>query len=82
MSPTLTGCSGEHSPCAISISTNSLGTTPHYDGYNAWRVGDTKLDWFGAEPGQGEYMGRPAEGTPLAWTSNQPGNPGYQDLNV
>ena len=33
------------SDCALDMATVSLGTTAHYDGYNDWRVGDTKLDW-------------------------------------
>ncbi|KAA0192642.1 hypothetical protein HAZT_HAZT001198 [Hyalella azteca] len=68
-------------PCAIDHTVNSLGTTTHYDKYNAWSEGDTKLDWFGAEAGQGTYGGQAASGTPLAWTSSNPSNPGYQPLN-
>lgn len=69
-------------PCAIDITTNSLGTTTHYDGYNSWREGDTKLDWFGAEAGQGTFGGQEASGSPLAWTSSTESNPGYQALNT
>jgi len=58
-----------------------MGGTSHYDKYNAWRVGDTKLDWYGAESGQGLYEGQQAEGTPLAWTTDDPGNPGFQPEN-
>ncbi|KAK7085956.1 hypothetical protein SK128_005871 [Halocaridina rubra] len=77
------GCTSDVTtdPCAIDHTINSLGDTSHYDKYNSWSVGDTRLDWMGAESGQGTYSGQPASGTPLAWTSNQPGNPGYQDLN-
>ena len=48
------GCTNDAdaSPCAISIKHNSLGTSSHYDGYNAWKIGDTKLDWYGAQRGQ------------------------------
>ncbi|CAG0888559.1 unnamed protein product [Cyprideis torosa] len=76
--------SAADNPCAVSIQTESLGSTSHYDKYNAWRVGDTKLDWFGSapEPGQGEYNGVPASGTPLAWTSSSSSSPGYQPLNT
>lgn len=59
----------------------SLGTSSHYDKYNTWSTGDSRLDWYGAEPGQGSYMGQLAEGTPLAWTSNSASSPGYQSLN-
>ncbi|KAK3852672.1 hypothetical protein Pcinc_040753 [Petrolisthes cinctipes] len=78
------GCTSdtETDPCAIDITTNSLGTTSHYDKYNSWRVGDTKLDWNGAQTAQGSYSGQVASGTPLAWTSNSQGSPGYQDLNT
>ncbi|XP_064112997.1 alpha-amylase-like isoform X2 [Macrobrachium nipponense] len=77
------GCTDDVStdPCAIDMETNSLGETDHYSKYNSWRVGDNRLDWLGGEPGQGTYQGQAAVGSPLAWTSNQPGNPGYQELN-
>lgn len=79
-----TGCSqdAETDPCAIDITTNSLGTTTHYDKYNSWREGDTRLDWMGAQVSQGTYGGQAASGTPLAWTSSTPSNPGYQQLNT
>ena len=60
----------------------SLGNTNHYEKYNAWREGDTSLDWFGAETSQGTYKNQKAEGTPMAWTSNQHSNVGYQPLNT
>jgi alpha-amylase len=60
---------------------NSLGTGVPWEKYDAWRVGDTKLDWYGAQTGQGTYMGTPASGTPMAWTTNVPGKPEYQELN-
>ena len=44
-------------------------------------MGDTKLDWYGAEAGQGTYQGQQAEGTPLAWTTDEPGDDGYQPEN-
>ncbi|XP_064112999.1 alpha-amylase-like isoform X2 [Macrobrachium nipponense] len=68
-------------PCAIDMESNSLGETDHYNKYNSWRLGDTRLDWRGAEPGQGIYQGQAAFGSPMAWTSNQPGSPGFQRLN-
>ncbi|XP_064105510.1 alpha-amylase-like [Macrobrachium nipponense] len=78
------GCTetAETDPCAITQETNSLGSETHYEKYNSWRVGDTKLDWFGAQPGQGTYSGQGAEGSPLAWTTNTPGAAGYQELNT
>ncbi|KAI9550247.1 hypothetical protein GHT06_001534 [Daphnia sinensis] len=69
------------SDCSISINATSLGTGSHWAKYDAWRVGDTKLDWFGAQPGQGYYQTFGAFGTPLAWTTNEPGD-GYQQLNT
>jgi len=74
--------SGVPSSCTIPIKDNSLGETEHYAKYNAWREGDTALDWNGAEKNQGTYQNRPAEGTPMAWTSNNPSRPGYQSLNT
>jgi alpha-amylase len=78
------GCtsSASTSACAIPIIHNSLGTTSHYDKHNAWRVGDTYLDWYGSQSGQGSYQGTIAEGTPAAWTSNLASSPGYQPDNV
>jgi len=70
------------SACAIPIISSSLGTTAHYDKYNAWRVGDSKLDWYGGEPGQGSYQGSQAQGTPTVWTSNLASSPGYQPDNT
>lgn len=77
------GCTedAETSACAVYISTNSLGDTPHYDKYNSWRYGNSKLNWYGAQAGQGTYQGTPAEGTPMAWTTNKGGDPGYQPDN-
>lgn len=68
--------------CALPFTLQSLGTTPNYVKYDAWRQGDDYLDWFGAEAGQGYYQGIPASGTPMAWTTNTPGVDGYQELNV
>lgn len=50
--------------------------------YNAWRVGDTKLDWYFAQQGQGTFDGAEAMGTPGAWTTNDPSHDGYQELNT
>ncbi len=61
--------------------TNSLGIGAHWEKYDAWRVGDTKLDWFGPQPGQGTYMGSTAFGTPLAWTTDNQAKSGYHPLN-
>lgn len=63
------------------LKTNSLGNGSPWASYDAWRVGDSKLDWFGAQAGQGTYMGITAFGTPLGWTTNNPANPAYQPLN-
>lgn len=78
------GCTqdAETDPCAIDIFTHSLGTISHYEAYNSWRVGDTRLDWMGAQVGQGTYNGQVPSGTPLAWTSNNPLSPAYQELNT
>ncbi|XP_069940254.1 alpha-amylase A-like isoform X4 [Cherax quadricarinatus] len=78
------GCTSdaESDVCALDITVNSLGTNVHYDRYNAWRAGDTKLDWYGAQAGQGTYNGQVASGTPLVWTTSNSGAPEYQELNT
>lgn len=40
------------------------------------------MDWYGAEPGQGTYLGEAAGGTPLAWSTNEIGHPYWQPLNT
>jgi hypothetical protein len=60
---------------------NSLGNGTSWEKYDAWRIGDTKLDWYGAQKGQGTYMGTSASGTPMALTTNVKGKPEYQELN-
>ena len=60
----------------------SLGDSIHYEKYNAWRKGDNYLDWFGAEENQGIFQNQQAQGTPMAWTSNNPSRAGYQSLNT
>ncbi|XP_046656436.1 uncharacterized protein LOC124349688 [Daphnia pulicaria] len=69
------------SNCSVSIQVNSLGFGAPWESYDAWRIGDTKLDWFGAQAGQGTYMGSSAFGTPLAWTTSNSILPEYQELN-
>ncbi|XP_066982644.1 alpha-amylase-like isoform X3 [Macrobrachium rosenbergii] len=78
------GCTdvAETDPCAIGIRTHLLGTIDTYDRYNAWRVGDVHLDWYGAETGQGSYEELPPQGTPTAWTTNNVLSPAYQELNT
>ncbi|XP_050716482.1 alpha-amylase-like [Eriocheir sinensis] len=78
------GCTddAETDPCAIDMITHSLGTISHYESYNSWRVGDTRLDWMGAQAGQGNYNGLLASGTPLAWTTNNVLSPAFQELNT
>ncbi|CAG2253198.1 AMY [Mytilus edulis] len=70
------------SACAIPIKSHDLGSSDHFAKYNAWRQGDSYLDWYGAEPGQGDYHGQTPQGTPAVWTTNQPGKPGYNELNT
>lgn len=48
---------------------------------NAWRAGDTRLDWCGAQRGQGRYEGTKALGTPLVWTTNVRSHERYHPLN-
>ena len=79
----LKGCTEDATtdPCAVAIELASLGSDPHYEKYDAWREGDSHLDWFGAEPGQGSYQGMSSEGTPMAWTTDDNSHPGYQPDN-
>ncbi|KAJ8298305.1 hypothetical protein KUTeg_024836, partial [Tegillarca granosa] len=78
------GCSNDASTsnCAIPIRNHKIGTGAHYAGFHAWQVGDTHLDWYGAEQGQGSYHGKTAQGTPAVWTTNKPNHAGYSDLNT
>ena len=50
----LTACSKDvaTSTCAIDIRHNTIGQTDHYKAYNAWKLGDTRLDWYGHQEGQ------------------------------
>nr|CAH0104526.1 unnamed protein product [Daphnia galeata] len=70
----------ETSECSISIQVNSLGTGTPWTSYDAWRNGDTKLEWFGTQAGLGTYLGSSAFGTPLAWTKSNSTLPEYQKL--
>lgn len=59
-------CSSANMECALPIVHRNLQnptTTP-------WKAGDGFLDWYGRESGQGSSGGRPAEGTPLDWSTN------------
>ena len=42
--------------CAVNI-IHAAQSGSHFDKYSAWSEGDTHLDWYGAEPGQGSYEG-------------------------
>ena len=49
-------------PCSIEIQhTGQSGS--HFDKYNAWADGDDHIDWYGAEAGQGDYLGKVKECT-------------------
>ena len=66
----------------MTISHNGGGADGHFDAYNAWSAGDTKLDWHGVESGQGFYLGRQADGSPSIWTTNDDSaGAGYSPLN-
>jgi len=62
----------------------SLGTVAYYDKYNALRVGDNYLDFFGKESTQGSFGTDQAYGTALAWTTNDAADTQgrYQPLNT
>lgn len=77
------GCSAdpETSTCAISMESAWLGSGIHYEKHNAWRQGNTKLNWQGSQANQGKYYGMPAQGSPLVWTTNEQGQAGYQPVN-
>ncbi|CAG2234202.1 AMY [Mytilus edulis] len=69
------------SNCSIPISSHNVGSSVHYAAYNAWRQGDTLLDWQGPEPSQGKFQGKGAYGTPAVWTTNDPNDERYNHLN-
>ncbi|PVD34248.1 hypothetical protein C0Q70_05516 [Pomacea canaliculata] len=69
-------------PCAIPIRDREEVVSQYFQKYNAWRLGDDFLDWYGAEQGQGTFLGNVAEGSPGIWTSNNPADPGYQPINT
>lgn len=73
--PSFSGC-GTSSSCSIPIQYVSRSGS-HYDKYTSWSAGDTALDWSGAERGQGSYRGQSANGSPMFWSTNSPGSPGY-----
>lgn len=79
----VSGCTTDAttSNCALAITYNNVGSSSHYDGYNTWRTGDTKLDWYGAESSQYYYNSQAPEGSPCVWTSDQASSPGYVALN-
>jgi hypothetical protein len=68
--------------CAIDISVESLGDDEYYERYNAWRVGNNKLNWHGAQAAQGQYNETQALGTPMVLTSSRQFMAGYQPDNV
>ncbi|KAK6172969.1 hypothetical protein SNE40_016515 [Patella caerulea] len=69
------------SPCAISINHPDLGSSTFFSKYNAWKVGDNFLDFYGGEAGQASFGNQPAEGSPAVWTSSVAGDAGYNPLN-
>lgn len=81
---TLIGCVSDTKvdPCAIPIRDREEVVNQYFQKYNAWRLGDDFLDWYGAEQGQGTFLGNVAEGSPGIWTSNNPADPGYQPINT
>lgn len=36
-----------------------------------WQKNDDFLDWYGGEPNQGKCLGQAAQGSPLAWTTDE-----------
>lgn len=52
-----------------------------WESYNSWMVGDTQLDWDGPEAGQGTFMGYDAMGTAAAWTTDDPTEEFFYELN-
>ena len=53
------GCSignVETDACSVPIE-HKPQSGAHFDKYSAWADGDLHLDWYGAELGQGDYMG-------------------------
>lgn len=78
------GCTSysDTSACALPIVHRIEGTN---DKFNRWKSGDDYLDWYGPEDDQEAD----ADGTPMVWTTNDPGYSaivdndgyGYSDMN-
>ena len=82
--PLVAECNMDSSLCAIPIQHRLCATpnTEHYKSYGHWAVGDKMLDWHVAEPGQGNFEGRNAGGSPTVWTTNNQNNDAaYHKLN-
>jgi len=77
------GCTDDArtSECALDIRVRSVGSGDGFAAYNAYKNGDQKLDWYGAENNQGTYHGQQAEGTAMMWTTNDKENQLYNAFN-
>ena len=63
----------------IDITINSM--PEQWNSYNSWMIGDNYLDWDGTEADQGTFNGYEASGTAAAFTSNDPSDKFYFELN-
>jgi len=77
------GCTNDArtSECAIDIRIKEVGRGAGFDQYNAYRNGDMKLDFYGAESNQAQFHGTEASGTAMQWTTNDQGNQLYHSFN-
>lgn len=77
------GCTGDArtSDCALDIRIRSVGNGAHFDLYNAYKNGDMKLDFYGAEYNQARFHGVEADGTAMQWTTNDQDSQLYNSFN-
>jgi len=69
------------SDCALDIRVREIGKGSGFDQYNAYKNGDRKLDFYGAEMYQATYHGQEAAGTAMQWTTNNKNNSLYNHYN-
>jgi len=78
-------CNSSPGACKVPIQYDLTSPrTPNilvFNQYKAWAVGDTVLDWNGAEQGQGSASGRAAAGSPSAWTTYDQSSTAHHPLN-
>jgi len=70
------------SDCALDIRIRSVGHGELFEQYNAFKTGDMKLDFYGAEFHQGTYNGVEAAGTPMFASTEDDDSPSHNKFNT